>query len=145
MHIEFLVEDSSGRELLQILLPLLPMLLGEQGNPHTWRAHPYKGIGRLPRNSLTPGTDPAKRILLDQLPRILRGLGNTPGVDAIVIVLDVDTRDCVSFLTELKDLSKLCAAWNKRLFSDWQLKNLKLGISATSPPSSQHIRVQSET
>jgi len=33
-------------------------------------------------------TDPAKRVLLDQLPRQLRGYGKTPGIDAVIVVLD---------------------------------------------------------
>ncbi len=105
MHIEFIVEDSSGRDLLQILVA---KLLGDHGNPHTWRIHGYKGIGRLPKGGLRPHSDPEKRILLDQLPRILRGLGRTPGVDAIIVVLDVDRRDCKSFLDELNVVAERC-------------------------------------
>lgn len=101
MHIEILVEDASGAKLLEAILP---KLLGEQGDPHTWRVHSYKGIGRIPKN-LHAGADPTKRILLDQLPRILRGYGNTPGIDAVVVVLDSDRRNCVTFLTELKALA----------------------------------------
>ena len=33
-------------------------------------------------------TDPAKRMLLDQLPRLLGGYGKTPGIDAVIVVLD---------------------------------------------------------
>ena len=69
MHIEILVEDSSGERLLQVLLP---QLLGPQGEPHTWRLHAYKGIGRIPQGLVTKA-DPAKRILLEQLPKLLRG------------------------------------------------------------------------
>lgn len=101
MHIEILVEDASGAKLLE---SLLPKLFGEQGKPHTWRVHAYKGIGRIPKN-LGAGGDPAKRILLDQLPKILRGYGKTPGIDAVVVVLDSDRRDCVDFLAELKALA----------------------------------------
>ena len=56
MHIEVLVEDSSGAKLLA---QLLPQILGEQGAPHTWRLKAYKGIGRIP-HGLTPKADPAK-------------------------------------------------------------------------------------
>ena len=83
MHIEILVEDSSGEKLLQCLLP---QLLGPLGQPHTWRLHSYKGIGRIPKN-LGTKADPAKRILLDQLPRLLRGYGRTPGIDAVVALM----------------------------------------------------------
>lgn len=102
MHIEILVEDSSGEKLLQVLLP---QLLGSQGNPHTWRLHAYKGIGRIPHDLVTRA-DPAKRILLEQLPKLLRGYGNTPGIDAVVVVLDTDKRDCTAFLDELKGVSE---------------------------------------
>ncbi len=98
MHIEILVEDSSGAMLLEVLLP---QLLGPQGDANTWRVHAYKGIGKIPQG-IGKKADPAKRILLDQLPKLLRGYGKTPGIDAVVIVLDTDKRDCVAFLAELK-------------------------------------------
>lgn len=104
MHIEILVEDSSGERLLDCLLP---QILGPQGMPHTWRLHVYKGIGRIPPG-LTTSSDPAKRILLNQLPKILRGYGRTPGIDAVVIVLDSDRRNCAAFLGELKALAEGC-------------------------------------
>ena len=90
MHIELLVEDSSGAKLLE---QLLPQILGNQNEPHTWRLIAYKGIGRIPKG-LTTKADPAKRILLDQLPKLLQGYGKTPGIDAVVVVLDTDQRDC---------------------------------------------------
>lgn len=104
MHIEILVEDSSGEVLLQLLLP---QLLGPQGEPHTWRLHAYKGIGRIPQGLVTKA-DPAKRILLDQLPKLLHGYGRTPGIDAVVVVLDTDKRDCAAFLFELKAAADAC-------------------------------------
>jgi len=104
MHIEILVEDSSGERLLQVLLP---KLLGSQGEPHTWRLHAYKGIGRIPKGLVT-SSGPAKRILLDQLPKVLRGYGQTPGIDAVVVVLDTDKRDCAAFLAELKAAAEAC-------------------------------------
>ena len=104
MHIEVLVEDSSGEKLLA---QLLPQIWGEQGAPHTWRLKAYKGIGRIP-NGLAAKADPAKRILLDQLPRLLQGYGKTLGIDAVVVVLDTDRRDCKDFLRELKALAGGC-------------------------------------
>lgn len=104
MHIEVLVEDSSGAKLLEILLP---KIIGEQGAPHTWRMHEFKGIGHIP-TGLTPKIDSAKRALLNQLPRLLAGYGKTPGIDAVVVVLDSDTRDCKVFLGELKVLLSQC-------------------------------------
>ena len=104
MHIEFLVEDSSGKKLLQCLMP---QLLGRFGDTHTWRLHSYRGIGRIPTN-LGAYTDPTKRILLDQLPKLLRGYGRTPGIDAVVVVLDADRRDCKTFLKELPRIASAC-------------------------------------
>ncbi|MEQ1807225.1 MAG: DUF4276 family protein [Burkholderiaceae bacterium] len=112
MHIEVLVEDSSGEKLLQFLLP---KLLGPSGETHTWRMHSYKGIGRIPRD-LAAKADPAKRILLDRLPKLLRGYGNTPGIDAVVVLLDADRRNCKSFLKELKGLAKSCVPAPVTLF-----------------------------
>lgn len=112
MHIEILVEDTSGEKLLEAVLP---NLLGQQDNPHSWRVHAYKGIGRIPRN-LNAGADPAKRILLDQLPRLLRGYGRTPGIDAVVVVLDIDKRDCVDFMAVLKTLAAGCNPAPNTLF-----------------------------
>lgn len=103
MHIEVLVEDSSGAKLIETLLP---RVIGPEGEPHTWRIHDYKGIGRLPAG-LTKA-DPAKRALLDQLPRVLSGYGKTPGIDAVVVVVDNDDRDCTDFLAELDALLQRC-------------------------------------
>ena len=112
MHIEFLVEDSSGEKLLG---QLLPRILGEQGASHTWRLKAYKGIGRIPQG-LTAKADPAKRMLLDQLPRLLQGYGKTPGIDAVVVVVDTDSRDCKAFLQELKSLAQSCKPAPRTLF-----------------------------
>ena len=112
MHIEVLVEDSSGRRLLD---HLLPKLIGPHGAPHTWRLHAYRGIGRIPRGMQSSG-DPAHRILLDQLPRLLRGYARTPGIDAIVVVLDTDDRDCTTFLAELRALAASCGTAQRILF-----------------------------
>ena len=112
MHIEVLVEDSSGARLLE---SLLPSIIGPIGEPHSWRIHEYKGIGRLPQG-LKASSDPSKRALLNQLPRLLSGYGKTPGIDAVVVVLDTDDRDCRSFLAELNDLLRKCPTPPRALF-----------------------------
>ncbi|MEI8326017.1 MAG: hypothetical protein WCH44_11760 [Betaproteobacteria bacterium] len=106
------MEDSSGEKLLA---QLLPQVLGEQGAPHTWRLKAYKGIGRIPQG-LSANADPAKRILLDQLPRLLQGYGRTPGIDAVVVVLDTDRRDCKQFLQNLKSVAEGCKPVPRTLF-----------------------------
>ena len=112
MHIEVLVEDASGAKLIEMLLPAL---IGVEGTPHTWRVHAYKGIGRLPAG-LSARADPAKRALLAQLPRLLAGYGKTPGIDAVVVVLDSDRRNCKDFLNELKALPGRCQPAPSTLF-----------------------------
>jgi hypothetical protein len=101
MHIEVLVEDSSGKALLS---HVLPKLLGPQMDPHTYNVHAYKGVGHIPKG-LTSKGDVQKRILLDNLPRILSGYAKTPGIDAVVVIVDVDDRNCTAFLAELKALA----------------------------------------
>ena len=94
---------------------LLPGTIGHQGAPHTWRVHAYKGIGRLPAG-LSNKADPARRVLLAQLPRLLTGYGKTSGIDAVVVVVDSDRRDCKAFLKELKALLHKCQPAPNTLF-----------------------------
>lgn len=78
MHFEILIEDQSGKKALDILVPKII------GDDHTFNVHPYKGIGRIPKNLGAKG-DANKRILLDQLPRLLRGYGNALPVTQPII------------------------------------------------------------
>ncbi|MBZ5725037.1 MAG: DUF4276 family protein [Acidobacteriia bacterium] len=113
MHLEILIEDASAELLLR---SLLPKILGEPGNPHTWKTHPYKGIGRLPRD-LRGKTDPAKRILLDRLPKVLAGYGKSLQLDAaVIVVVDLDDRDCIAFKHELLQVLKRCHPKPRVLF-----------------------------
>lgn len=112
MHIEILIEDSSGKELLEAVLP---KLFGKFGEPHSWNMHSYKGIGRIPKG-LKGSIDPMKRILLDRLPRVLQGYGKSPGIDAVVVVLDTDRRNCKDFLNELQTLAAACNPAPNTLF-----------------------------
>lgn len=104
MHIEVLVEDSSGAALMGYLMP---KLLGEAVDSHTWRIHNYKGIGRIPKK-MVAHTDVAKKTLLDNLPRLLEGYGQTPGYDAVLVLVDTDDRDVAAFLRELKRVLAQC-------------------------------------
>lgn len=112
MHIEILAEDASGKNLLEALLP---KLLGEQGDPHSWRVHSYKGTGRIPKGLSAVG-DSKNRILLDRLPKLLRGYGKTPGIDAVVVVLDSDRHPCVDLLSELNALLATCIPAPRTMF-----------------------------
>lgn len=112
MHVEVLIEDSSGERLLRALLP---KVFDTNSAFHTWRVHSYRGIGRIPKG-LANSRDPSKRMLLDQLPRLLKGYAKTPGYDAVVVVLDSDKRICKEFLKELKAVSDVCAPKLTTLF-----------------------------
>ena len=107
MHFEILVEDQSGKRMLDILIPKII------GNQHSFKVHAYQGIGRIPRN-LTSSTDARNRLLLSQLPRLLRGYGNTfanypanyPA--AVILVCDLDDRCLKAFREDLFTLLNAC-------------------------------------
>lgn len=105
MHFEFLVEDQSGKVMLELLIPKVI------GDDHTFKIHAYKGIGRLPKN-LNPKADPDKRILLDRLPQLLGGYGKVFAsypVDyhaAVIVVCDLDDRNLERFTKELLEATK---------------------------------------
>ncbi len=106
MHFEILIEDQSGKRALDILVPKII------DSEDTFRVISYRGIGRIPRN-LANSVDPNKRILLSQLPKLLRGYGKTfagYGVEykaAVIVVCDLDNRCLQIFRNEL--LALLCA------------------------------------
>jgi hypothetical protein len=107
MHLEVLVEDQSGKRMLDEILPRIV------GPTHTFVVHSYKGIGRIPKG-LKPKSDPAGRILLAELPRLLRGYGKTFASypceyhAAVVVVCDLDRKCLVSFRKELLGLVEQC-------------------------------------
>ena len=107
MHFEILVEDQSGKTMLDILVP---KIIGAQ---HTFKVYPYKGTGYIPKN-LKSRTDVSKRLLLDRLPRLLRGYGKTfagysPNYPAAVIVVcDLDDKCLKAFRQELFDILNTC-------------------------------------
>ena len=107
MHLEILIEDQSGKEALEILIP---KIVHENV---TFNIVSYKGIGHLPKN-LNANTDVNKRVLLNNLPRLIRGLGKTfagygesfPA--ALVVVCDLDDRDLTGFSEELARVLDEC-------------------------------------
>ena len=107
MHLEILVEDRSGKTALEILVPKI--ISGE----HTFNIHSYKGIGRIPKK-LHANSDASKRILLDQLPRLLRGYGKTFAnypencPTAVILVCDLDDKCLVAFREELLAILDAC-------------------------------------
>ena len=107
MHFEILVEDQSGKKALEILVPKIIR------DGHTCKVIAYKGIGRIPKGLSAKG-DANKRILLDQLPRLLKGYGNTftgypPDCPAAVIVVcDLDDKCLKAFRKELDNILSTC-------------------------------------
>ena len=107
MHFEILVEDQSGKKALDILVPKIIT------DEHTYKVHPYKGIGRIPKN-LNGKADASRRILLDQLPRLLRGYGNSfanypddyPAV--VILICDLDGKCLKTFRQELFAILDTC-------------------------------------
>ncbi len=105
MHFEVLVEDQSGCAALDILLE---KMLGRNHGDHSWRTHAYKGLGHIPRN-LHASRDPSRRLLLSRLPELIRGYGNSLGSDSsVIVVVDLDDRDCTAFKNELLDIVRAC-------------------------------------
>ena len=107
MHFEILVEDQSGKKMLDTLIP---KIIGDQ---HTFRVIDYRGTGHIPRN-LASSTNVRNRLLLDQLPRLLRGYGNTfanyPASypTAVILVCDLDNRCLKLFREELFTVLNAC-------------------------------------
>jgi len=102
MHFEILVEDQSGKRMLDFLVP---RIIAPEDS-FTIRA--YKGVGRIPPG-LRGQIDASKRILLDRLPALLRGYGkafNFPA--AVIVVCDLDSRCLKRFRQELLAVLDAC-------------------------------------
>ena len=113
MHFEVLVEDPSGGIAINLILE---KILGANNSNHTWKLITYRGIGRIPKD-LRSETDPQKRLLLNKLPKLLRGYGKSlPDGSAVVVVVDLDRRDCMSFKQELLDVLHACNPRPRTLF-----------------------------
>ncbi|MCL5286271.1 MAG: DUF4276 family protein [Nitrospirae bacterium] len=93
----------------------MPKMIGDQGHPHTWRLHSYRGLGRIP-GGLKASDNAYHRLLLKELPRLLQGYGKTPGIDGVVVVLDSDKKNCREFLDELQILRDGCRPVPRVLF-----------------------------
>ena len=107
MHFEILVEDASGKKMLDILMPKIV------GIQHTFRIIGYKGIGRIPKK-LTSGTAAINRLLLNQLPGLLRAYGKTYagyGTNysaAVILVCDLDEKCLKTFRQQLFTVLNAC-------------------------------------
>ena len=108
MHFEVLVEDQSGGKALDILIP---KIIGEQD---TFKIRFYKGRGDIPKN-LTDPVSAKNKLLLSNLPKLLRGYGRTfpiHSADAaatIILVCDLDDKCLKAFRTELFNVLNSCS------------------------------------
>lgn len=142
MHFEVLVEDQSCCAAITILME---KILGPNGSIHSWRTHAYKGLGHIPTN-LRATSDPARRILLDQLPRLIRGYGKSlDNHSAVVVVVDLDDRDCLSFKRELTDVLDSCNPSPTLLFriaieeSEAWLLGDRAAVKTAYPNAKDHV------
>jgi hypothetical protein len=107
VHLEILIEDMSGKKALDVLIP---RLLDEKD---TFSIHSYKGVGHIPKN-MKDSKDPSRRILLDNLPKLLKGYGRTfagygPTTPAaVVLVCDLDDKPFDAFLGDLNGILNAC-------------------------------------
>lgn len=106
MHFEILVEDQSGKKALDILVPKII------GSTHTFKVYSYKGIGRMPKN-MRDAKDAGRRLLLDNVPKLLKGYGKTfAGYQnypaAVFLICDLDDRCLKAFRKELDAILNAC-------------------------------------
>lgn len=106
MHFEILVEDQSGKKMLDILLPKIIE------DADTFVVYAYKGIGRIPQNMRDP-KDASRRILLDSLTKLLKGYGRTQAgrpdfSEAVIVVCDLDDKCQKKFRAELLRILNAC-------------------------------------
>ena len=103
MHFEIFVEDQSGKKALEILVPNII------ADSHTFNIIDFRGIGHIPKH-LTSSTHIRTRLLLNQLPGLLRGYGKTYAncSAAVIVVCDLDSRCLKEFRQELLAVLHVC-------------------------------------
>ncbi len=144
MHIEFLTEDQSGERMLKHLLPRL------LGDTHTFAIHSYKGVGRIPKN-MKNTEKAANRILLENLPKLLKGYGKAfagYGAEysaAVILVCDLDDKCRSEFLTALNQILDQCDPKPKARFcfaieegEAWLLGDFH-AVSTAYPKANIHV------
>jgi len=104
MHFQIFIEDISGKNLLEILVPKIISV-----SKNSYQITSYKGIGDIPKN-LHKEPDPRKKLLLNKLPKILNAYGKwaMPKDLTVIVVVDCDRRECKSFKQELLNVLGAC-------------------------------------
>lgn len=102
-HIEVLVEDRSGRILVENIL----QKYAEGDGSFSYKIQGFKGIGSLPRQGGKISDVKTGKLLTD-LPHYLRGLDvslrHMKGKKAIFVILDSDNNDCAVLKAKLMKL-----------------------------------------
>ena len=83
MHFEILVE---GQIELTTLSILMEKIVGPFNNPHTWKIHKHRGIGKFPNDPSLP-VNRNDFTLLHNLPAKLRAYGREMRENDSVVVL----------------------------------------------------------
>ena len=106
MHFEILVEDQSGKKVLDILIPKII------DNQHKFKVRSYKGIGHIPKD-LTNPTNASADLLLNQLPMQLRAYGKSYANDptkVVIVVCDLDNNCLKTFRQEFFAVLNACSS-----------------------------------
>jgi hypothetical protein len=105
IYIEFLVEDTSGKMLLEILMEKYT----ENKSNVIYKINGFKGIGRLPKK-IEKITNVKTRSLLNDLPAYLKGFSNSlskvPFKKAVIVVVDCDDKDRFQFKKDLVEMAE---------------------------------------
>ena len=114
MHFEILVEDRSGKIALKAIVD---GILESVGAGHTCKIISFQGLGRIPPD-LKGIANPRKRLLLDRLPKLLRGYGRSYRnySAAVVVLVDLDDKDCLDFKQEMLEVLDDCEPKPTTLF-----------------------------
>ncbi len=106
MHFEILVEGQSELTTLSIIMS---KIVGDFNQPHTWKIHKHRGIGKLP-SDLNGIVNVNDRTLMHNFPSKLRAYGKSMTDNEVVVILvDLDNRqNCSLFKSELLSVLELC-------------------------------------
>lgn len=105
MHFEILVEGQSELTALSILMPAI---VGKYLEPHSWKIHKHRGIGRLP-DDFDSRPNANDMTLLHQLPAKIKAYSKAPLEHRVVVVLiDLDANDEKVLLNRLNSIMKHC-------------------------------------
>jgi len=118
MHIHIITEDKSCSILIK---EIMNKILSKQDIEHTFEVRSYSGVGHIPKN-LHSDQNRKTKMLLNNLPPMMKAMGKTfhdcretfPA--ALVVVVDLDRRNCIDFKKELLGILNECHPAPRTLF-----------------------------